>query len=310
MSHLGAKPPERHELGRLRDRLTFVYVEQCVVHRADNAVTFEEQRGIVHVPAAMLTALLLGPGTRVSHAAMSLLGVCGVSAVWVGEQGVRYYAHGRPVSGSSRLAERQAALVTSTRSRLRVARAMYSMRFDDDVSADTMAQLRGREGVRMRRLYRAEAARTGVAWNRRAYDPDDYDASDPINQALTAANAALYGVVHAVIVALGCVPSLGFVHSGTDRSLVFDIADLYKAEIVLPTAFDIVASQSADIGGDTRRAVRDVMGRTRFIARVVKDLQVLFGDAGAEDEQVDAELLLWSDLGEVAAGVNYGGGSS
>lgn len=40
--------------------------------------------------------------------------------------------------------------------------------------------------------------------------------------------ACLYGVVHSVIVALGCSPALGFVHVDHERSFVYDIADLYK----------------------------------------------------------------------------------
>lgn len=302
----GAKPPERLELGRLRDRLSFLYVERCTVHREDNAVTFTDERGVVHVPAAMLAAILFGPGTRVTHAAMSLLGVSGVSTVWVGELGVRYYAHGRPISWSSRLAEAQARLVSNMRSRLSVAREMYRMRFDgEDVSRATMAELRGREGVRMRRMYRTEAQRTGVKWSGRDYDPDDFDASDGVNQALTSANTSLYGVVHAAIVALGCIPSLGFVHNGTDRSFVFDVADLYKAEIVIPTAFEIAASDSLDIGGDTRRAVRDAIVRTKLLPRIVNDVQRLLRVEVDENEALNAELLLWSDLGSVAAGTNY-----
>lgn len=269
-------------------------------------MTFTDERGVVHVPAAMLAAILFGPGTRVTHAAMALLGVTGVTTVWVGEQGVRYYAHGRPISGSSRMAEVQARLVSNTRSRLRVAREMYGMRFSgEDVSRATMAELRGREGVRMRRLYRAEAKRTGVTWKRRDYDPDDFAASDAINQALTAANSSVYGVVHAAVVALGCVPSLGFVHSGTDRSFVFDIADLYKAEIAIPIAFDIAASQPIDVAGETRRAVRDAILRTKLLARIAKDVQSLLRTELDEQQTMDAELLLWSDLGSVAAGTNY-----
>lgn len=85
----GAQPPELSELVRAQDRLTFIYLERCSVHRDANAITATDKNGVVHLPAATLGALLLGPGTRVSHQAMTLLAECGSTTVWVGEEGVR-----------------------------------------------------------------------------------------------------------------------------------------------------------------------------------------------------------------------------
>lgn len=305
----GAKPPERAELGRFGDRLSFLYAERCVVHRADNSITLTDEAGTTHVPAALLACLMLGPGTRISNAAISLLGTCGVTVIWVGERGVRYYAHGRSLSGSSRVAEQQAKLVSDRQSRVAVAREMYAMRFpDEDVSALTVAQLRGREGVRMRRRYREEAQRVGMAWTRRNYDPNDFDASDPANKALTVGTAALYGISHAAIVSVGAIPSLGFVHVGTERSFVFDIADLYKSELVLPLAFNIAASDVADIESAVRRALRDEIVRTRLLPRMASDILRLLRSANGDELQSESELFLWSEGGIVAAGRNYSEG--
>lgn len=144
VGHPSEVPLIRQELARVEDRLSFLYVERAVVNRDANALTITDQRGVVHVPATDLAAVLLGPGTRVTYAAMALLGDAGVSVVWVGEKGVRYYAHGRPPAKSSRMAEAQAKVVTNQRTRLNCARAMYGMRFPgEDVSRATMAQLRG-----------------------------------------------------------------------------------------------------------------------------------------------------------------------
>jgi CRISPR-associated protein Cas1 len=95
------------QLVRAQDRLTFIYLEHCVVHRDANAITARDARGTVHIPAAALGAVLLGPGTTVSQQAIALLAESGSTAVWVGEQGVRYYAHGRSLARSSRLLETQ-----------------------------------------------------------------------------------------------------------------------------------------------------------------------------------------------------------
>lgn len=286
--------------------MSFLYLEHCVVHREDGALTARDDKGTVRVPAASLVAVFFGPGTSVSHQAMSLLGECGTTAVWVGERGVRYYAHGRSLATSTRLLVEQASRVSSPQRRLRVAREMYLMRFEgEDIDGLTMQQLRGREGARVREVYRHNSRRTGVPWTRRDYRPDDFEASDPINQALSAAHAALYGVVHGVIVSLGCSPGLGFVHTGHERSFVYDVADLYKAETTIPIAFDVVAEGMEDLTATTRRRVRDKIFELRIIERTVRDIHRLLGAEESEDLAVNVVSLWDYQRQVVAGGSNY-----
>ncbi len=304
----GIKKPELQALPQIRERISFLYLEHCKINRQDGAVTIADARGMVHVPGASIGVLLLGPGTSVSHRAMELLGDAGASILWIGEEGVRYYAHGRPLTHSARLLIRQAELVSNIRSRLTVARKMYQMRFPgEQVSHLNMQQLRGREGARVRAVYRQQSQKTGVPWSGRQYDPDDYEAGSDINKALSAAHACLYGVCHCVIVALGCSPGLGFVHTGHERSFVYDIADLYKAEVTIPVAFQAAADAPEDIGGVVRRRVRDVISSTRLLERVVRDIRLLL--LGEEEAALEPEaniLYLWDDrLGKVANAVSY-----
>lgn len=304
----GMAPPTRTELGRVEDRWSFVYLERCTVHRDNNAITATDQEGVIHIPVAMLGCLLLGPGTRVTHSAMSLLGDCGASVVWVGENGVRYYAHGRPLAKSARLLEAQARLVSNNQSRLAVARTMYEWRFpNEDVAGLTMQQLRGREGARVRSLYREHSKRTRVDWDKRNYDKSDFDVSDPINQALNAANASLYGIVHSVIVALGCAPGLGFVHNGTDRSFVYDIADLYKGLITIPVAFDAVADPGESLTGQARRMVRDKVVSHKLLQTCAQDLIKLLEPGSTTEWDQGSGLSLWAGRGnqQVESGTNY-----
>ncbi len=308
----GARPPTLGELTRAQDRLSFIYLERCIIHRDSNAITATDDRGTVHIPAASLGVLLLGPGTNISHQAIVLLAESGSTIVWVGEHGVRYYAHGRTLSQSSRLLEAQARLVSNTRSRLAVARAMYSLRFpeEEDLDGLSMQQLRGREGARVKRLYKAHADRTDVKWSKREYDTSDFAGGSLVNQALSAANTSLYGVVHAVIVALGCSPGLGFVHNGHERSFVYDIADLYKAEITIPAAFDVAADPDLhdDIPAAARRAVRDRLRDGRLLVRCVADVrELLLPEEDPEDDAIWSTnvVQLWDEAGEVAGGTNY-----
>lgn len=304
----GPRPAELSELVRAEDRLSFIYIERCIVHRDQNAITATDEKGTLHIPAATLGVLLLGPGTNVTHQAMVLLAESGSTAVWVGERAVRYYAHGRSLARSSRLLEAQAELVTNRTSRLNVARRMYEMRFPgEDVSRLTMQQLRGREGARVRRQYRTNAERTGVTWDKRTYDIDDFAAGDTVNKALSAATTCLYGIVHAVVVALGCSPGLGFVHTGHVRSFVFDIADLYKAEIAIPVAFDIASREPEDIEGETRRAVRDVVHDGKILSRCSRDIHdLLRPDAEPDELSLDVVRLWDGGSRTVAGGSQYG----
>ena len=88
-------------------------------------------------------------------------------------------------------------------------------------------------------------------------------------------HACLYGLAHAVIVALGCAPGLGFVHVGHECSFVYDIADLYKAEVTIPIAFEVAAHAPEDLPAVVRRRVRDAMVEHHILERMVHDIRWL-----------------------------------
>lgn len=304
----GAKKTELSELPRIKDRVTFIYIEHAKVNRQDSSITVTDKRGIVRIPAAMIGVLLLGPGTDITHRAVELIGDTGTSMVWVGERGVRHYAHGRALSHSSRFLEKQAKLVSNTRSRLEVARKMYQLRFpNEDVSKLTMQQLRGREGSRIRSLYRSLSKEFNVEWTGRSYNPDDFESGTAINQALSSAHFSLYGLVYSVIVAIGISPGLGFIHTGHDLSFIYDIADLYKGEISIPIAFEVASEHDKDddIGRITRHRVRDAFSDGKLIQRIVKDVQYLL--EVQETDYLNADVInLWDDKSTlVKHGINY-----
>lgn len=304
----GAKKTELPELPRMSDRVSFIYVEHAKISRIDSSITVTDFRGTLKIPVAMIGVLLLGPGTDITHRAMELIGDTGTGVVWVGERGVRNYAHGRSLAHSTRFLEKQAKLVSNTRSRLTVARKMYQMRFpNEDVSDLTMQQLRGREGARVRRIYRHYSRKYNVEWTKREYNVEDFESGTPVNQALSAANIALYGLVYSIIVALGISPGLGFVHTGHDLSFVYDIADLYKAEITIPIAFEIASlvEPEDDIGRLTRIKVRDAFTDGKILQRIVRDLQILLEVGEIETLLIDT-MNLWDDKeAYVQFGVSY-----
>ncbi|MEU7022210.1 type I-E CRISPR-associated endonuclease Cas1e [Streptomyces sp. NPDC046203] len=304
------------ELTRVGERVSFLYLERCTIHRDDNAITATDADGVTHIPSAALGTLLLGPGTRVTHQAMALLGESGAAVIWVGEHGVRFYSGGRALTRSSGLVEAQATAWANRRTRVEVARAMYRLRFpDEDPAGRTRDELLRMEGRRVKECYRRESVRTGVPWVRRDYHRDDFSAGDAPNQGITAAAQCMYGVAHAVVAALGCSPGLGFVHSGHERSFVLDIADLYKTEIAIPAAFDAAAEGEDDVATRTRRALRDRINKSGLLSRCADDIKKLLrcdeveakhAASGGGEEDADRVGLL-TDSGHLrASGRNYG----
>lgn len=294
----GAKKPELPELPQVKNRMSFLYLEKCEISRQDSAILVRQVTGTVRIPAAMISVLLLGPGTTITHRGMELIGDAGVSIAWVGEKGVRYYAGGRPLTHRSTLLQRQAEYVSNQQKHLAVARKMYELRFpNEDVSKMSMHQLRGKEGARIRRLYKELAEKYNIPWEKRSYNPEDFEESDAVNQALTAGNQCLYGLAHAVIHAMGLSCGLGFVHVGHEESFSYDIADLYKAETSIPLAFELASMKVNDIASETRRRMRDLMFTKHILQTMVKDIKYLL-DVKDEDEDVPAEeaVYLWDGV--------------
>lgn len=278
-----------HELPKFTDKLSYLYVEHAVIDKHEKAIAVHQADGSAQVPVAALALLLLGPGTKVTHAAIRVLADNNCQVLWTGEHGVRLYAHGLGGARHSRNLIRQARLVSNDVTRLQVVVRMYCLRFDEPVDPGlTLQQLRGKEGIRVRQAYRQAAKRTGVTWERRSYKRDNWNAADPVNRALSAANACLYGLCHAGILSAGYSSALGFIHTGKQLSFVYDIADLYKLDYTIPVAFGTVAAGPGDIERCVRITLRDRFRSERLMERVLPDiahvLDVPEAQAAGEDE--------------------------
>ena len=298
--------PTLKELPHIDDRITFLYLEHCKINREDGAITVKDSTGVTYIPAAMVSVILLGPGTDISHRAVELIGDSGVSMIWVGEHGVRFYASGKALTNHSSLLLKQAEYVSNEKKHIMVARKMYQLRFpNENVSKLTMQQLRGREGSRIRNVYKKLSQKWDIEWNGRDYDPDDYKSSDKVNQALSVGNSCLYGLAHAVITALGLSCGLGFVHVGHDLSFVYDVADLYKAETTIPVAFEVAAEETEDIESMTRKKLRDIFKEGKILDKMVRDIKYLFDDSDIK-EDYESTLYLWDNsMGDQEHGVMY-----
>jgi len=268
-----------HELPKLRDSLSYLYVEHCKIEQDGKSVACFDLSGKLLIPCASLAVLMLGPGTSISHEAVKTLTVNGCNLIWTGEEGVRYYAQGM---GETRKANRlihQATMVSDPQKRLEVVKRMYMMRFDDDISNEKVSvkELRGREGVRVRKAYVKASKKYDIPWHGRSYKRDKWNDTDDVNKALSCANSCLYGICHTAIVSVGYSPGLGFIHHGKQLSFVFDIADLYKFDISIPVAFEVAAQREKKIEKQVRYTLRERFKETKLLKRIIPDIDMVLG---------------------------------
>jgi CRISPR-associated protein Cas1 len=286
-------------LPKVRDGLSSLYVEHARIDRHEKSIAAWDQDGMTAIPAAALGVLMLGPGTTLTHAAAQALADNNCLVIWAGEENVRFYAYGTGGTRSGAPLLLQARLVSDETKRLEVVRRMYRMRFADmpDSTAGVEA-LRGMEGIRVRKAYARASEDSGVEWNGRNYDRGNWADADPVNRALSCANSCLYGICHAAILAAGYSPGLGFIHTGKQLSFVYDIADLYKADVTIPVAFAIAREDLPNLERAVRLACRDKFRETKLLARIIPDIQKALDvrEDPAADFAPDADPALPTDL--------------
>lgn len=243
----------------MKDRVSVIFIEKGNLDVLDGAFVVVDKTGIrTHIPVGGVACIMLEPGTRVSHAAIVLASRVGCLLVWVGDGGVRLYASGQPGGARADRLLYQAKLALDDNARLKVVRKMYAIRFKEEPpERRSVEQLRGIEGVRVRKMYELLARQYGVTWKSRNYDYTEWESGDIPNRCLSSATACLYGICEAAILAAGYAPAVGFIHTGKPQSFVYDIADIFKFETVVPVAFRIAAKKPQQPEREVRLACRD-----------------------------------------------------
>ncbi|MFZ0497135.1 MAG: CRISPR-associated endonuclease Cas1 [Methylocella sp.] len=105
------------------------------------------------------------------------------------------------------------------------------------------------------------------------------------NRCLSAANSCLYGLAEAAILAAGYAPAIGFLHSGKAESFVYDVADVYKFETVVPIAFQIAGRAAkrkldSDPVSETRRACRDAFRKANLLEQLIPGIEEMLSAGG------------------------------
>ena len=122
------KPP-LETIPPVRERWTPLYLEHGRIEVDDSSVKWiGADRTVMRIPVASLSALMLGPGTTVTHAAMKACAVCDTPVCWIGADGMHFFATGAATSHDNDRARLQAQLASSSRTRDAVARKRFSTR--------------------------------------------------------------------------------------------------------------------------------------------------------------------------------------
>ena len=277
----------------LKERASMVFLEKGNLDVLDGSFVLVDGSGVrTHIPVGGVVCLLLEPGIRVSHAAVTLAARAGTLLTWVGEAGVRLYASGQPGGARSDKLLYQAALALDEDARARVVRKMFAVRFGEEPpSRRSVEQLRGIEGTRVREMYKLLAKQYRVPWSGRKYDHREWGSGDLPNRCLSAATACLHGLCEAAILAAGYAPAIGFLHTGKPRSFVYDIADLYKFDTVVPEAFRVAGLNAAEPERAVRLACRDRFRESKLLKRIIPDIEEVLSAGGIPMPQAPADAV-------------------
>lgn len=277
MPPLFEKPPVNC-LSPAKDRWTPIYFEHGRIEVDDSSIKWIGADGLVcHIPVATLSCLLLGPGVTITHAAVKACADSNTPIAWVGEDCMRFYAYGSTPTHDNANARLHAAVWADRKKHTLVGRRMFKWRFPDiDVDKYSIKELRGMEGIRVRSMYAELGRKYGVTWKGRDYNNSNWNLSDSINRALSAANASLYAVTYAICSSMGYLASLGFVHAAGTLPFIYDMADLYKHETSFPAAFEVVAQSELDIENRVRVLLKSRIETSRLMQKMPKNLTSLF----------------------------------
>ncbi len=287
-----APPPPLKPLP-MKDRISMMFIQYGQIDVVDGAFVVIDQTGIrTHIPVGSVACLMLEPGTRVSHAAVKLASTVGTLLVWVGEAGVRLYASGQPGGARADRLLYQAKLALDDDLRLKVVRKMYELRFGEaPPQRRSVEQLRGIEGARVRETYKLLAKQYGVQWNGRNYDVKDWEKGDVANQCLSAATSCLYGITEAAVLAAGYAPAVGFIHTGKPLSFVYDIADIFKFDSVVPIAFRIAGKRPHNPDREVRLACRDIFRSSHILEKIIPTIEEVLAAGEIKPPEIPPESV-------------------
>ena len=74
-------------------------------------------------------------------------------------------------------------------------------------------------------------------------------------------------------------------------SFVYDIADVYKFETVVPAAFEVAASSPASPERSVRLACRDIFRKTKLLERIIPDIEEILAAGEIPKPEADTGVV-------------------
>jgi CRISPR-associated protein Cas1 len=289
------------------DRHGVIYLDRGRLEVEDGCLRFVAagggalDAGDYQLPHQSASIILIGPGSSVTHDALRILAAHGCALAAVGAGGVRFYTAPPLLPDTSTLARRQVMLWSQPKERVAVARAMYTLRFGEEVKARTLDMLRGMEGARLKRLYELTAQKFGVSWNGRRYDRNNPNAADLPNQAINHAASAVEAAAAIAVAATATIPQLGFIHEDSGQSFVLDVADLVRHDVTLPIAFGaakhVMKRRDENLERVVRTRAAELLTSSQVVSRLIDSIKTLLGPSDLFASESEAKA---SATGEVA----------
>ncbi len=270
----------RDSLPQVKDKYPFLYLERGRLEIDDSSIKWiDADANVVPLPVATLNALLLGPGTTVTHDAIKTATAANCAVCWVGEDSLLFYAAGFLPTADTRNLKTQITLSSDPAASVGVARRMFARRFPDaELTGKSIKEMMGMEGRRVRTIYQSKAEEYQVGWKGRYFKPGKFEFSDITNQVMTASNAALYGILCSAVHGMGYSPHIGFIHSGSPLPFVYDLADLYKEHLTIDLAFALTRDMAGrydkyKVSSEFRQRVIEM----DLLARLSEDIPEMLG---------------------------------
>jgi CRISPR-associated protein Cas1 len=225
----------------------------------------------VEIPPATFAALLLEPGTSITHEAVKLCAENRTALLWVGEAGTRLYAAALPHAHPERLLK-QALIHSDLKRRIDAAQRLYGLMFGEPARPSyTLEKLRGHEGAKVRAIYEDLARQHQIEWSGRSE-------KDDLQQSISFASSCLYALSEIAILLLGYSPAIGVVHSGDSRSFVYDLADTVKFSHLVPTVFQWRKEGHDPSFQAVRKLCRDLFKEKDLLNRLIENAdKIIYG---------------------------------
>ena len=278
----------RENLPQVKDKYPFLYLEHGRLAIDDSSIKWMDSEGsVIRLPIATLNALLLGPGTTVTHEAVKVIAQTNCGLCWVGEDGLLFYACGQTPNSDTRNMREQIKISTDPLKALEVARRMFAKRFPKaDLENKSLKEMMGMEGFRIRSLYEDKGKHYGVGWKGRRYTPGKFQLGDMTNRVLTSTNAALYGILSSAIHSMGYSPHIGFIHSGSPLPFVYDLADLYKENLCIDLAFSLTLELAGEYNKHkVSAAFRERVVESNLLGELNSDIKMILGVKNARSDR-------------------------